>query len=64
MGISPHKSGEAIPLGDVSLLSMEMSHCAKFWGIDCPIQKRDRKSGARKRSQQDTERERLSGIAI
>jgi len=30
------------------------------WKIDCPIQKRDRKSGARKRSQQETERERLT----
>ena len=64
MGASPCKSTEAIPLGDVSLLSMEMSHAAKFWEIDCPIQKRDRKSGARKRSQQETERERLSQIAI
>ena len=64
MGVLPCKSTEAIRLGDVSLLSMEMSHAAKFWKIDCPIQKRDRKSGARKRSQQETERERLSQIAI
>jgi DNA (cytosine-5)-methyltransferase 1 len=64
MGISPSRDSEAIPLGDTSLLSMEMSHAAKFWGIDCPIQKRDKKSGARKRSQQETERERLSQIAI
>jgi DNA (cytosine-5)-methyltransferase 1 len=57
-------SKKAIPLGDPALLSFEMSEAAAFWGIECPIQKRDRKSGARKRSQQETERERLSISAI
>ena len=47
----------------MKLLTMEMSHAAKFWGIACPIQKRDRKSGARKRTQQETERERVLSVA-
>jgi DNA (cytosine-5)-methyltransferase 1 len=64
MGIKTQVISEAIPLGDPKLLSMEMSHAADFWGISCPIQKRDRKSGARKRTQMETERERLSQIAI
>jgi DNA (cytosine-5)-methyltransferase 1 len=64
MGVTPRALVEAIPLGDPKLLSMEMSHAADFWGIACPIQKRDRKSGARKRTQMETERERLSRIAI
>jgi DNA (cytosine-5)-methyltransferase 1 len=51
-----------IPLGDSSLLSMEMSEAASFWGIPSPIQKRDRKSGARKRTQIQTEAERLARI--
>lgn len=63
MGVSPAIATESIPLGDPKLLTLEMSHAAKYWGIDCPIQKRDRKSGARKRTQQETERERLSQIA-
>ncbi len=60
MGIIPRKVSEPIPLGDTSLLSLEMSHAAKYWDVDCPTQKRDRKSGAKKRSQFQTEAERLS----
>ncbi|MGJ8634677.1 MAG: DNA cytosine methyltransferase [Luteolibacter sp.] len=63
MGVIPATADQAIPLGDPKLLTLEMSHAARFWGIACPIQKRDRKSGARKRTQQETERERLSQIA-
>ena len=64
MGISPLRKTEAFSLGDPSLLAMEMSHAAAFWGVESPTQKRDRKSGAKKRSQIETEAYRLSGIAI
>lgn len=64
MGIRPEIVAEPVPLGDTSLLSLEMSQAAKYWGIACPIQKRDRKSGAKKRTQIETEIERLSKIAI
>ncbi len=64
LGITPQCESIPVPLGDPALLSMEMSHAAAFWGVDSPIQKRDRKSGAKKRSQIETEAARLSGIAI
>lgn len=57
-------SSYGVPLGHLKLLSMEMSHAAEFWRIAFPIQKRDRKSGARKRAQQETEHEGLSRIAM
>jgi len=57
------RSHVAIPLGDPSFLSMEMSEAASFWGIPTPIQKRDRKSGARKRTQLQTEADRLARMA-
>lgn len=63
MPMSALPGHDPIPLGDPSLLSMEMSEAASFWGIPAPIQKRDRKSGARKRTQLQTEAERLARIA-
>lgn len=60
MGIAPQRIDEHVPLGDPRLLSLEMSQAAAFWGVDCPIQKRDRKSGATKRSQSQTEADRLA----
>ncbi len=63
LGISPRRETESSPLGDTALLAMEMSYAAAFWGVESPTQKRDRKSGAKKRSQIETEADRLSGIA-
>jgi DNA (cytosine-5)-methyltransferase 1 len=63
IGISPQQTSKAIPLGDSKLLSMDMSEAASHLGVEGPIQKRDRKSGARKRSQTETETERLSNLA-
>lgn len=60
MGITPRRISAPIPLGNPSLLSLEMSQAATYWKVDCPVQKRDRKSGAKKRSQSQTEVERLS----
>ncbi len=60
MGIIPRKITEPISLGDPTLLTLEMSHASAFWGVECPVQKRDRKSGATKRSQSQTEADRLS----
>lgn len=64
LGISPRRETKVFPLGDTALLAMEMSRAAVFWGVEIPTQKRDRKSGAKKRSQIETEADRLSGIAI
>ncbi len=64
MNVAPRKITKAISLGEAKLLRMEMSQAADFWGIPCPIQKRDRKSGAKKRSQAETEIDRLSQMAM
>ena len=48
----------SIPLGSALLLDMDMTQAASNWGVEIPIAKRDRKSGATKRRQEDIERER------
>lgn len=63
MGHTPQQSTKAIKLGDPRVLSFEMSEAAEHMRVACPNQKRDRKSGARKRSQVETERERLAAIS-
>lgn len=40
-----------VKLGSPALLKMDMSQASRFWGIDVPIGKRDRKSGIKKRKQ-------------
>ena len=64
MGYQPEVIKKPMKLGDANLLVMDMSQASEYWGIEAPIQKRDRKSGARKRTQFETERERLSQLAI
>lgn len=59
MSVDPSQPAEAMPLGHPALLTMDMSRAASHLGIDVPIQKRDRKSGAKKRKQYETEAERL-----
>ena len=61
LGHDPAPSNTAIPLGEERLLGMDMTQASAHWGVDRPIQRRDRKSGARKRKQEDIERERLAG---
>jgi len=60
LGIKPKRSLRCLPLGDPSLLRMDMSQASAYWGVNVPIKKRDRKSGAKKRKQMDIERERLA----
>lgn len=55
LGIKPVRPKEEIALGDPSLLEMTVAEAAQHWGIDVPAQKRDKKSGARKRSQLEIE---------
>lgn len=64
MAIAPRQVQDAVSLGHPALLSMDMSQAAFHLEIDVPIQKRDRKSGARKRTQQQTEVERLSQLEM
>lgn len=57
LGVTPSRPSKVVSLGAVSLLTMDMAEAAKFWGVEKPIGKRDKKSGARKRSQMEIERQ-------
>ena len=57
LGFEPTRPPGSVPLGSPELLSMDMTEASAHWGVDVPIARRDRKSGARKRRQQDIERE-------
>lgn len=55
MGIEPTRPAKDIELGDSELLKLDMSQASEFWGVETPIGRRDRKSGARKRKQEEIE---------
>jgi DNA (cytosine-5)-methyltransferase 1 len=54
-GFAPARPGSEVVLGDVSLLKMDMSQAAEHFGVSVPINRRDRKSGAKKRKQHEIE---------
>ncbi len=56
---SPVRPGRAIALGDEQLLNLDMKSASRHWGVDVPIGKRDKKSGATKRKQEAIEKDRL-----
>lgn len=60
MGIEPTRPDRTLQLGDAVLLRMGMLQAAERWGVPVSIGKRDRKSGARKRSQAEIEATRLA----
>jgi DNA (cytosine-5)-methyltransferase 1 len=62
LAVQPEYPGGTIELGDPTLLQMDMSQAAKYFGIEVPIGKRDRKSGARKRSQNEIEMETMPSL--
>jgi DNA (cytosine-5)-methyltransferase 1 len=61
LGLEPKMPAEILKLDSEDLLKFDMKGASAYWGIDVPIGKRDRKSGAKKRKQEDIERERLAG---
>ena len=63
LGVTPVRPRAAMSLGDPALLSFDLSSAARYFGVEPPPSRRDRKSGARKRKQIDIERERLAGQA-
>ncbi|ACB80010.1 DNA-cytosine methyltransferase [Methylorubrum populi BJ001] len=63
LGVEPKRQRKAMALGAVDLLYMGMSEAARHFGVPSPPSKRDRKSGARKRSQRETEEARLAALA-
>lgn len=60
LGGQPIRSDRVMALGDPQLLQMGMAEAAEYWGVPRIIGGRDRKSGAKKRSQKETEAARLS----
>lgn len=60
LGIDPIRPKASIKLGDAKLLMFDLSQASKYFGVDAPSSKRDRKSGATKRKQVDIEREFLA----
>jgi DNA (cytosine-5)-methyltransferase 1 len=59
LGFKPIRPERIVELGDPSLIYMEMSEAAEHFGVAKPSSKRDRKSGAKKRSQKETEAARI-----
>lgn len=57
LGVTPTRPATALPLGDPALLSLDTTAAAEHFGVPAPQTRRDRKSGARKRKQEDIERE-------
>ena len=53
--VRPTRPDTTLRLGDTDLLRMNMSEASQYWGVPVPIGRRDRKSGARKRKQEDIE---------
>lgn len=60
MSRPPIKPDRIVALGSPRLLQMGMAEAAEYWGVPRIIGGRDRKSGAKKRSQRETEAARLS----
>ena len=62
LGIEPTRPDRTLELDDPTLLRMVLSKAADYWGIENPIGRRNKKSGAKKRKQHEIEAERLSGM--
>lgn len=62
LGVEPIRPEETVKLGNPSLLRMVLSKASDYWGIENPIGRRNKKSGAKKRKQHEIEAERLSGM--
>lgn len=55
LGLKASKPTKKLTLGDQSLLNMEMSEAAEYFGVQGISGRRDRKSGAKKRKQHEIE---------
>ena len=63
-GQQPQRSERILESGDPALLDMDMSRASSFFGVAAPIQKRNSRSGVRKRSQAETESWRISQLPV
>ena len=57
LGVVPTQPNRTLTLGDVDLLRLSLSNAAALFGVDAPPNRRDRKSGAKKRRQVEIEAE-------
>jgi DNA (cytosine-5)-methyltransferase 1 len=64
LAYAARRPAESIPLGDPRLLNLDMAAAADYFGILIPIGKRNRKSGSKKRTQQEIEAELASAFLI
>ncbi len=55
LGVTIEPPTEILRLDDGALLAMKMTEAASYWGIEVPIAKRDRKTGNKKRKQEEIE---------
>lgn len=54
-GYKPTRPKTVLPLGEPALLHMGMAEASEYWGVVVPIGPRNRKSGIRKRKQEEIE---------
>ncbi|WP_341363089.1 DNA cytosine methyltransferase [Thalassospira sp. SN3W] len=64
LGVQPIHPDTTLELGNEALLSLDLSRAAEHFGVQPPSNRRDKKSGAKKRKQIEIERERLSGQLV
>lgn len=60
LGAEPQRPERMVKLGDPRLLDLEMTQAAEHFGVAAPNSRRDRKSGAKKRKQEEIEEARLA----
>lgn len=60
LGFVVGREKQSFSLGNTSLLELNLTDAAKYYGVKAPPSRRDRKSGAKKRKQADIERERIA----
>lgn len=64
LGVEPIRPEEALSLGSPELLTLDISQASAHFGIKPPSSRRDRKSGAKKRKQEEIENEMNSGRVV
>lgn len=62
LGCRPTKPAREIALGDVALLNVAMRGASEYFAVEMPNTRRDRKSGAKKRTQVETEAARIAAM--
>lgn len=59
IGLVPKCSQKTVGLGDSKLLNFNVTEAAEYFGVPVPLNKRDRRSGIKKRKQSEVEQERI-----